>query len=221
MSSRWFYAGPGEERAMSEWATRQRSRLVGVGGAFAALAVLLGIGAAVVAFDQDKPGSTQQPVTGLATHTAPASEFNPAEKQIVGLLPPGYAAGSCARATDPFPNAVASLDCSENTNSDTPTYARFTLYQDLAALTGDFQLTAEGMVLSPCPGGSVSPAPGTWTSGQNTDQTTGRVVCGSVEDRANIAWTRDAQLLLATVNGGPDLNTLYQWWQRFGTRTQH
>jgi hypothetical protein len=39
----------------------------------------------------------------------------------------------------------------------------------------------------------------------------GKVVCGSVADHANIAWTRDAQLLLATVNGGPDLNSLYQW----------
>ncbi len=77
------------------------------------------------------------------------------------------------------------------------------------------------MVLSPCPGGGTSPAPGTWTSGSNTDQTSGWVVCGSVADRANVAWTRDAQLLLATVNGGPDLNTLYQWWRRFGTRTQH
>jgi len=206
---------------MREWVTRQRPRLVRAAGAFAVLAVLLGIGAAVVVFDRDEPGSTQPAVTGLSTHTAPAGEFSPAEKQIVGLLPPGYVAGACARATDPFPNAVASLDCSENVKSDSPTYARFTLYKDLDALTGDFQLTAEGMVLSPCPGGSVSPAPGTWTSGSNTDQISGKVVCGSVADRANIAWTRDTQLLLATVNGGPDLNALYQWWRRFGTRTQH
>ena len=205
---------------MREWVTRQRPRLVRAGGAFAVLAALLGIGAAVVLFDRDEPGSTQA-ATGLATHTVSASDFNPAENQIVGLLPPGYVASACTRATDPFPNAVASLDCSQNANSDTPTYARFTLYKDLGALTGDFRLTAEGMVLSPCPGGSVSPAPGTWTSGSNANQISGKVVCGSVADRANVAWTRDAQLLLATVNGGPDLNTLYQWWQRFGTRTQH
>ena len=205
---------------MREWVTRQRPRLVRAGGALAVLAALLGIGAAVVLFDRDEPGSTQS-VTGLATHTASASEFSPAEKQIVGLLPPGYVAGACTRATDPFPNAVASLDCTENAKSDTPTYARFTLYNDLDALTADFQSTAQRMVLSPCPGGGVSPAPGTWTSGSNTNQISGWVVCGSVEDRANVAWTRDAQLLLATVNGGPDLNTLYQWWHRFGTGTQH
>ncbi len=44
-------------------------------------------------------------------------------------------------------------------------------------------------------------------------------MCGTVEDQADIAWTRDAQLLLATVNGGPDLGGLYQWWQRYGAAT--
>jgi hypothetical protein len=204
---------------MREWVTRQGPWLVRVGGAFAVLATLLGIGAAVVFFDRDEPG--QQTVKGLATHTVPVSEFTPEEKQIVGLLPPGYVAGACTRATAAFANAIASLDCTQNATSDTPTYARFTLYNDLGALNGDFETTAKGMVLSPCPGGGVSPAPGTWTSGSNTDQVSGRVVCGTVADRVNVAWTRDAQLLLATVNGGPDLNTLYQWWQRFGTRIQH
>jgi len=205
---------------MRESVTRLRPLLVRGAGACAAVAVLLGIGAAVLFFDRDEPGSSKA-VTGLATHTVPVSEFTPAEKQIVGLLPPGYVAGACTRATDAFANAVASLDCTQNANSDTPTYARFTLYKDLDALTGDFQTTARGMVLSPCPGGSVSPAPGTWTSGSNTDRISGWVVCGSVQDRANIAWTRDAQLLLSTVNGGPDLNALYQWWQQYGTRLQH
>ncbi len=204
---------------MRESVTRLRPLLVRAGVASAVLAVLLGIGAAVLFFDRDEPGSSQA-VTGLATHTVPVSEFTPAEKQIVGLLPTGYVAGACTRATDAFANAVASLDCTQNANSDTPTYARFTLYNDLDALTGDFQTTARGMVLSPCPGGSVSPAPGTWTSGSNTDPIGGKVVCGSVADRANIAWTRDAQLLLSTINGGPDLSTLYQWWQRYGTQLQ-
>jgi hypothetical protein len=205
---------------MREWATRLRPWLRRGAGALAVLAVLLGVGAAVVFFDRDEPGPSQG-VTSVATHTLSVSDFTPGEKQIAGLLPPGYVAGACTRATDAFPNAVASLDCTQNANSDTPTYARFTLYNDLDALTADFQLTAQGMVLSPCPGGSVSPAPGNWTSGSDNDQTTGRVVCGTVADRPNIAWTRDAQLLLATINGGPDLINLYQWWQRWGTRTQH
>jgi hypothetical protein len=205
---------------MGELVTRLRPLLVRGAGALAVLAVLLGIGAAVIFFDRDEPRSNQA-VTGVATHSVSVGDFTPGEKQIVGLLPPGYTAGACTRATDAFPNAMASLDCTQNANSDSPTYARFTLYNDLGALTGDFQLTAQGMVLSPCPGGSISPAPGNWTSGPDNNQTTGRVVCGTIADRANVAWTRDTQLLLATVNGGPDLTTLYQWWQRYGTRTQH
>ena len=59
-------------------------------------------------------------LTKPQTHTAPAAAFNPAEQQIVGLLPPGYSAAACAWATDPFPSAVASLDCSQNATSDSP-----------------------------------------------------------------------------------------------------
>ena len=97
---------------------------------------------------------------------------------------------------------------------NSPAYARFTLYNDLDALTGDFQSTADGMALSPCPEGNTSP--GTWSYGSDPGQVAGKIVCGSIVDRPDIAWTRDAALLLSTVNGGPDLNGLYRWWQRYG-----
>jgi hypothetical protein len=102
---------------------------------------------------------------------------------------------------------------------DARRYARFTLYDDLDALTGDFQATADGMAVSPCPGGNTSP--GTWYFNSDPGQIGGKVVCGDIEDRADIAWTRDTQLLLATVNGGPDLDSLYQWWQRYGDTAQN
>jgi hypothetical protein len=206
---------------MPESATRRRARWSDVGAALGVVAALVGIGAAVLLLDLDKSGGAQQAVTGVATHNAPAVAFSPAEQQIAALLPPGYTAAACTRATDPFPNAVASLDCTQNAGSDSPTYARFTLYKDLDALTGDFELTAEGMVLSPCPSGNTGPGAGTWNYGANLSPIGGKIVCGSVANRANIAWTRDDQLLLVTVNGGPDLNSLYQWWQRYGSLTQH
>ena len=200
-------------------ATRKRARWASEVVAFAALAVLVGLGFAM--FLRDNPGPARQAVKGVATNTVRAQGFSPAEQQIVGLLPPGYSAAACAPATNPFPSAVASLDCSQNVTSVNPSYARFTLYNDMDALTGGFQATADGMALSPCPGAKSSAGPGTWTYGSNASQISGKVVCGSIADRANIAWTRDAQLLLATVNGGPDLDTLYQWWQRYGVMTQH
>jgi hypothetical protein len=201
-------------------AIRRRARWVDIGVGLAVLAVLIGVGR-VAMFGRDTPAPTGDSARNVASQAAPASALSPEEKRIVGLLPPGYSAAACARAINPFPNAVASLDCSQSANSDTPTYARFTLYNDLDALTGDFQQTADGMVISPCPGGNTWPGPGTWTYGSEANQIGGKIICGTVADRANIAWTRDPQLLLATVNGGPDLNSLYQWWRRYGGMTQH
>ncbi len=201
---------------MRETATGRRARWILAGVAFAALAVLIGV--SVILFRRDERAPVREPVRGVASRQVPTAEFSPAEQKIVGLLPAGYTASACARATNPFPSAIASLDCSQ-TGSENPTYARFTLYDDLDALTGDFQSTTDGMAVSPCPGGKASP--GTWTFGTDPSHIDGKIVCGSIEDRPDIAWTRDAQLLLTTVNGGPDLNILYQWWQRFGNVAQH
>jgi len=179
--------------------------------AFAVLVVLVGMGVATLGHHD--AAFTAQPVTAVATTEAPANEFTSAEQQVVQLLPPGYTASSCTRATNPFPDSLASLDCTDDMNSDTPDYARFTLYSNLASLTADFYATADGMTVSSCPGGNASP--GTWDYGSNPGHA-GKVVCGMIEDRADIAWTRDAQLLLATINGAPSLDDLYQWWQRYG-----
>lgn len=156
-------------------------------------------------------------VAGVTSTGAAAEPFTGAEQQVVGLLPPGYKASSCTRATNPFPNAIASLDCTDDANSETPDYARFTLYDKLDALTADFYTTIGGMALAPCPGGNASP--GTWNYGPHLAQPGGKIACGSVEDQADVVWTRDAQLLLATVNGGPSLDDLYTWWQRYGAAT--
>ncbi|WP_156764022.1 hypothetical protein [Mycobacterium sp. 852002-50816_SCH5313054-b] len=201
-------------------AIRRRALWVGLGAALLVLAVLIGLGRFAL-WNRDARAPTQGAARTVASQAGSAKNFSPSEQQILGLLPPGYTAAACARATDPFPTAVASLDCSQSADSGTPTYARFTLYDDLDALTGDFQTTASGMLVSACPADNTFPLPGTWSYGSNPSQIGGKVVCGSVADRANIAWTRDAQLLLATVNGGPNLDSLYQWWQRYGILTQH
>ncbi len=192
-------------------ATR-RTRRIEAGVGLVALAVVIGAVFAAMLGRDDQDGAR-----GAPADTASSTAFNSEEQRIVGLLPPGYTANACARASDPFPNAVASLDCSQNAGSNNPTYARFTLYNDLDALRDDFQTTADGMALTACPGGNPW-GPGTWKLGSNT--VGGQIVCGTVDDRPNIAWTRDAQLLLSTVNGGADLRSLYQWWQRFGVITQ-
>ncbi|MGO9505800.1 MAG: hypothetical protein ACLPXZ_00110 [Mycobacterium sp.] len=173
-----------------------RARTGRIGAAFAAVAVAGVVGAA------------------LGSGEATADQFTPSEQQLVRLLPPGYAAHSCARAANPFPNSIASLDCSQDANSDSPEYARFTLYSNAASMNADFDITAGAMMVAPCPDGN--PSPGTWTYQSDSGLLGGRIVCGFVDDLADIAWTRDGQLLLATVNGGSDLDNLYQWWRRYG-----
>lgn len=192
-------------------ALRQRIRWI---DALAVAVVVVAVGTALVVLRPDKPAH-REGVSGVATSTAAANQFTAREQQIVRLLPPGYTAGGCTRATNPFTKSIASLDCNQGTEANNPAYARFTLYDDLEAMTGDFQSTTDGMAVSPCPGGNTSP--GAWSYGSNPGRIIGKIVCGSVADRPDIAWTRDAQLLLSTVNGGPDLSGLYQWWRRYGT----
>ena len=190
----------------------KRIRWVDAGVAFAI--VVVAVGAALVVLRPDKHARAADGVQGVSAAADPTVQLSPGEQQIIRLLPAGYTANSCLRAVNPFANSVASLDCSQGAESNSPAYARFTLYNDLDALTGDFQSTADGMALSPCPEGNTSP--GTWSYGSDPGQVAGKIVCGSIEDRPDIAWTRDAALLLSTVNGGPDLNGLYRWWQRYG-----
>ncbi|AYE96301.1 hypothetical protein C0J29_17325 [Mycobacterium paragordonae] len=156
-------------------------------------------------------------LVGIAPGRAGAEQFTEAEQQVIALLPPGYTAASCTRADNAFPAALASLDCTDDMHTDTPDYARFTHYDSMDALTADFYVSAAGMSLSPCPDGNASP--GTWNYGPHLTNPGGKIACGTVDDQTVIAWTRDSQLLLATVNGGPDLGELYQWWQRYGAAT--
>jgi hypothetical protein len=166
-------------------------------GALTALVVVIGAGGAI-----------------LGSGEAAADQFTPTEQQLVRLLPPGYSAKSCTRASNAFPNSIASLDCSQDANSDSPEYARFTLYNNAESMNADFDVSAGAMMVAPCPDGN--PSPGTWTYSSDAGQVGGRIVCGFVDDLADVAWTSDGQLLLATVNGTSDLDEVYQWWRRYG-----
>ncbi|KZS60584.1 hypothetical protein [Mycobacterium ostraviense] len=130
---------------------------------FAVLGVLAGAGVLTRGAPVSAPTATL--VTGIATTEAVAEPLTPTEQQVVRLLPAGYSAGSCMRATHPFPAAIASLDCTDDLQSDTPDYARFTLYDNVDSLTADFYATAESMAVSPCPGGNASP--GSWDYGSS------------------------------------------------------
>jgi len=194
-------------------AANRGNRWVLAGGVLAALLVVAGVVSGVM------QGRDGPPPSRTDRDTASAGAFSPEEWRIIKLLPPGFGAANCERSTDPFADAVASLDCSLDSGSDDPTDARFTLYAEPGALTDDFITTAANMAIARCPGDNPW-GPGTWTLDTKAGTVGGKVACGTVDDRPNIAWTRDSQLLLATVNGGANLGALYEWWHRYGAGMQ-
>lgn len=146
----------------------------------------------------------------------PAGRFSSDEQRILSVLPFGFAASSCRTASSPPAESVASLDCING-----PLQARFSLFADLDSMLQTFQssLTKYGSGNAPpCPGSANSPA--TWYYTVNSNQAAGQIVCGTFEGAPDIEWTRNRQLLLLDVHGGADLNSLFQWWGRFGNASQ-
>lgn len=146
----------------------------------------------------------------------PAARFSPEEQRIVSVLPIGFAANSCRTAGTPPAESVASLDCLNGS-----TQGRFSLFVGPDSMNRAFQhdLTkyGSGHPPPPCPGLDDSPA--NWHYAVTPDQTAGQIVCGIFEGTPAIEWTRNRQLLLLDVHSGADVNSLFQWWGRFGNAT--
>lgn len=158
-------------------------------------------------------------VSCVGAQPASAAPFTPDEERIVADLPVGFSGSSCDTASSPAPGSVASLDCGQNAGFDAPAGGRFTLFADPDSMNRAFQndLTGRGpdFVTSPCPGWDASvPAP--WHYTETPAETAGQIFCGTFKGAPDIEWTRDRELLLLNVHDGPDLNRLFQWWDRFG-----
>jgi hypothetical protein len=150
---------------------------------------------------------------------AAATDFSPQEQQIANELPVGFDRGSCATAANPPgpSNAVASLDCRQNSAPNGPVSGRFTLFADPVAMGADFQNGANPgpqYVPTPCPGANGSPS--TWNYTATPDQPEGDIVCGTFQGTPDIEWTRSSQLLILDVTGSSDLNSLFKWWAQYG-----
>ena len=157
-------------------------------------------------------------MTYAGAEPAAASRFSPEEQQIVEKLPFGFTEASCETASNPPPSSVASLDCGQNAGLNTPLGGHFALFADPDSLNRAFQngLTNRGSdyVPSPCPGLEASPT--AWHYTATPWETAGQIVCGTFKGVPDIEWTRDRELLLLDVHDGPDVNSLYQWWDRYG-----
>jgi hypothetical protein len=158
----------------------------------------------------DKPDSNNADSPPPPTTSATAS---PADQQkLQGLLPPGYAADSCKTAELPK-GALAKVTCSANSDPGGPPSATYTLASDAAALKASFDgIVGEARVVN-CPGNIQSPGP--WRRNATPNQIAGTLFCGLRGDTPTLAWTNDAALMVASVDGaksGPNLDKLYTWW---------
>jgi hypothetical protein len=125
--------------------------------------------------------------------------------------PPGYPEGSCQPTNPPLsPNAVASVDCVNNTLPGGPPFARYEKFADQNALNNAFQTDARSAALQPCPGSSDS-APATWNA-TDPPPASGSVICyTSGGNMAHVEWTNTPDLVKANASG-PDMASLYGWW---------
>jgi hypothetical protein len=53
---------------------------------------------------------------------------------------------------------------------------------------------------------------GTWATDAAPNVSAGSVLCGNYDNRQDLMWTNNHDLLLSDIQG-PDLNALYQFWQ--------
>jgi len=158
----------------------------------------------------DKPDSDTAESPPPSTTAATAS---PADQQkLQGLLPQGYAADSCKPAELPK-GALAKVTCSANSDPGGPLSASYTLAPDAAALKASFDGIVGAAKVVNCPGNIQSPGP--WRRNATPNQIAGTLFCGLRGDTPTLAWTNDAGLMLATIDGaksGPNLDKLYAWW---------
>jgi hypothetical protein len=158
-------------------------------------------------------------VTYIPAPPATAVELSPDEQQIANSLPAGFPASLCSTANNPPApfDAVASLDCSAQTGPDGPTVGRFTLWPDLDTMSGAILGQANAgprYAPTPCPGSNTPLA--NWSYIATPDRVAGQILCGTFQDPPNVEWTLNSQLLTLDVSGGPDINSAYLWWTKFG-----
>ena len=208
---------------------RKRNPWPIVAGVAALVVVLVaaGIGIWYVTSGDDKPTPetpTAGPSSSRTTTTRPSAPTTttPAgdpKSKLLSSLPSGYASGVCTPTT-PKPNsiwvnALAMVDCGQNSQPGGPSRAVYGLFANPGALKQAFDDDIGAGQLMDCPGGSSSP--GGWHFDQTPDVTAGMIACGTYKNHPNITWTNESKLMLSDVFGDPaTIEDLHTWWTKYG-----
>ena len=176
-------------------------------------AVLAVVVVAALAFWLFRPSSEpESSADAPGTTTAEDSPDPEAQDRLLRLLPAGYPSESCtpAAAGD---GALAEVSCEKNSDAGGPLSATYTLVNDEAALDAAFDDSIRTATRVNCPGNIQSPGP--WRRNATPQKTSGVLFCGIQENRPTVIWTNVDDLLVSTVQSGPQgptFDQLYAWW---------
>jgi len=149
---------------------------------------------------------------GTATATADPTDT------LAGALSKGYTTSNCSpqaasEVKDLLPNAVAVLQCGQNSDPNGPAAAKYFLLPSSADTASAFTKLIAPDTLGNC-GDAKSPT--VWHQGSSTDSA-GQVACGTYQGEAEVTWTTDAKNIVSFVRGSnADIASLYQWWRTNG-----
>ncbi len=199
---------------------RKRNLWVPVAAAGGAFAVVLG-GVGVfwaVNNESSTSGSGPGPVTSTVettSITSPAQDAAEASNdKLLGLLPRGYGRTACKPARTVASGALATVECGPGEIAGGPTAALYSLFPDRGALNDGFQRSIGAyQQLLRCPG-FTNDSPTRWRSNLPEDDAAGRIACGTYNDKPDVVWTVESNLLLADVVGD-NLDDLHKWWMEY------
>jgi serine/threonine-protein kinase len=160
-------------------------------------------------------------VTTATTTSKPATTTRAGDLQskLLGLLPAGYPTGTCTPTTPKtnsiWVNALAMLDCDQNTNAGGPSRAVYGLFANPVVLKKAFDDDIALMQLANCPDGG--PSPDSWHYDKTPGVTAGMVACGTYKNHPNVIWTNEAKRVLSDALGDPPtIEDLHGWWVKYG-----
>jgi serine/threonine protein kinase len=205
-------------------APRKRNPWPIVAGVAALVIVLVAaaIGIWVATSSDDNKHTTASTTTVTPSSTTPTTTTTSSselQNKLRSLLPAGYASGVC-KATTPKPtsiwvNALAMLDCGQNTNQGGPARAVYGLFADVDTLNKAFtdDIGANGSQLMNCPGEGQSPDG--WHYDKTPNDTAGQIACATYKNQANVIWSNVSKLTLSDTFGDGTIDDLHTWWAKF------
>jgi hypothetical protein len=137
---------------------------------------------------------------------------NPNADRLLHMVPAGYPSNGCKSVAAPK-NALAQVNCEQNSDAGGPRSASYSLVADKADLDAALNDIVRSSTTVNCPGNIQSPGP--WRRNATPDKISGVLFCGVQDGQATVAWTDEARLVVNKVQSGPQgptFDELYAWW---------